>query len=53
MSALEALNTLEKNQLLANLKDAGLKLPVIQTIIKQRDVRSLSHLQMWWNVLKG
>ncbi len=39
MSALEALNTLEKNQLSANLKDAGLKLPVIQIIIKERDVQ--------------
>ncbi|MEG4837850.1 ParB N-terminal domain-containing protein [Microcoleus sp. B9-D4] len=39
MSLLEALNTLEKNQLSANLKDAGLKLPVIQIILKERDVR--------------
>ena len=39
MSALEALNTLEKNQLSANLKDAGLKLPIIQIILKERDVR--------------
>ncbi|MEG4483499.1 ParB N-terminal domain-containing protein [Microcoleus sp. D2_18a_B4] len=39
MSLLEALNTLEKNQLSANLKDAGLKLPVIQIILKEREVR--------------
>ncbi|WP_445241153.1 ParB N-terminal domain-containing protein [Microcoleus vaginatus] len=39
MSALEALNTLEKNQLSANLKDAGLKLSIIQIILKERDVR--------------
>ncbi|MEG4270765.1 MULTISPECIES: ParB N-terminal domain-containing protein [unclassified Microcoleus] len=39
MSLLEALNTLEKNQLSANLKDAGLKLPVIQIILKERDAR--------------
>jgi ParB family chromosome partitioning protein len=39
MSALAALNTLEKNQLSANLKDAGLKLPIIQIILKERDVR--------------
>lgn len=39
MSLLEALNTLEKNQLSANLKDAGLKLPIIQIILKERDVR--------------
>jgi ParB family chromosome partitioning protein len=39
MSLLEALNTLDKNQLSANLKDAGLKLPIIQIILKDRDVR--------------
>ncbi|MEG4443039.1 chromosome partitioning protein ParB [Microcoleus sp. AT9_B5] len=39
MSLLEALNTLEKNQLSANLKDAGLKLPIIQIILKERDVQ--------------
>ncbi|MEG4964222.1 MULTISPECIES: ParB N-terminal domain-containing protein [unclassified Microcoleus] len=39
MSLLEALNTLDKNQLSANLKDAGLKLPIIQIILKERDVR--------------
>ncbi|MEG4942201.1 ParB N-terminal domain-containing protein [Microcoleus sp. F4-D5] len=39
MSLLAALNTLDKNQLLANLKDAGLKLPIIQIILKERDVR--------------
>ncbi|MEG4502491.1 chromosome partitioning protein ParB [Microcoleus sp. F6_B4] len=39
MSLLEALNTLDKNQLSANLKDAGLKLPVIQIILKERDAR--------------
>ncbi len=39
MSLLEALNTLDKNQLSANLKDAGLKLPIIQIILKERDAR--------------
>lgn len=39
MSLLSALNTLDKNQLSTTLKDAGLKLPVIQIILKERDVR--------------
>ena len=39
MSLLSALNTLDKNQLLANFKDVGLKPPVIQTIIKERGVQ--------------
>lgn len=39
MSVLEALNTLDKIQLSATLKDAGLKPPVIQIIFKERDVR--------------
>ena len=39
MSLLLALNTLDKNQLLANFKDAGLKPPVIQIIIKERGVQ--------------
>ncbi|MEG3880822.1 chromosome partitioning protein ParB [Microcoleus sp. herbarium7] len=38
MSALEALNSLDQSALLANFKDAGLKLPVIKTIVKQRDL---------------
>src|SRR4028118_221774 len=38
MSALEALNTLTKSELSANLKDAGLKLSIIQIILKERDV---------------
>ncbi|TAG85956.1 MAG: chromosome partitioning protein ParB [Oscillatoriales cyanobacterium] len=42
MSLLSALNTLDKIQLLANFKDAGLKPPVIQTIIKQRGVREFT-----------
>jgi ParB family chromosome partitioning protein len=39
MSLLSALNTLDKIQLSATLKDAGLKPPVIQIILKERDVR--------------
>jgi len=39
MSLLEALNTLDKNQLSANFTDAGLKLPVIQIILKERGVQ--------------
>jgi ParB-like chromosome segregation protein Spo0J len=39
MSLLSALNTLDKIQLSATLKDAGLKPPVIQIIFKERDVR--------------
>ena len=39
MSLLEALNTLDKIQLSTTLKDAGLKPPVIQIILKERDVR--------------
>lgn len=39
MSLLAALNTQNKIQLAANLKDAGLKPPVIQLILKERDVR--------------
>jgi hypothetical protein len=39
MSLLAALNTQDKIQLAANLKDAGLKPPVIQLILKERDVR--------------
>ncbi|MEG4571324.1 ParB N-terminal domain-containing protein [Microcoleus sp. N3A4] len=39
MSLLEALNSLDKNQLSANLKDAGLKPPIIQIILKERDVQ--------------
>ena len=42
MSLLEALNTLDKNQLSATLKDAGLKLPVIQIILEQRGVRKFT-----------
>ena len=42
MSLLEALNTLDKNQLSATLKDAGLKPPVIQIIFKERDVRQFT-----------
>ncbi len=39
MSLLEALNTLDKIQLSTTLKDAGLKLPVIQIILKERGVQ--------------
>lgn len=39
MSLLESLNTLDKIQLSTTLKDAGLKPPVIQIILKERDVR--------------
>ena len=39
MSLLSALNTLDKIQLSAILKEAGLKPPVIQIIFKERDVR--------------
>ena len=39
MSLLSALNSLDKIQLSATLKDAGLKPPVIQIILKERDVR--------------
>jgi len=42
MSLLEALNTLDENQLSATLKDAGLKLPVIQIILEQRGVRQFT-----------
>jgi hypothetical protein len=42
MSLLEALNTLDKIQLLANFKDAGLKPPVIQIILKERGVRQFT-----------
>ncbi len=42
MSLLEALNTLDKNQLSATLKDAGLKLSVIQIILEQRGVRQFT-----------
>ncbi|MGB7891544.1 MAG: ParB N-terminal domain-containing protein, partial [Microcoleus sp.] len=38
MSALEALNTLTKDELLANFKDAGLKSHMIDSIIKERKV---------------
>jgi len=39
MSALEALNTLTKSELLANFKDAGLKSHMIDSIIKERKVQ--------------
>ena len=39
MSLLSALNTQDKIQLAANLKDAGLKPQIIQIILKERDVR--------------
>ncbi|MEG4055832.1 MULTISPECIES: ParB N-terminal domain-containing protein [unclassified Microcoleus] len=39
MSALEALNTLEKPELLANFKDAGLKSHMIDSIITERKVQ--------------
>jgi len=39
MSLLSALNTLDKSELSATLKDAGLKPPVIQLLLKERDVR--------------
>ncbi len=39
MSLLSALNTLDKIQLSATLKDAGLKPAVIQIILKERDVQ--------------
>ena len=39
MSALEALNTLTKSELLANFKDAGLKSHMIDRIIKEREVQ--------------
>ena len=42
MSLLEALNSLDQSALLANFKDAGLKLPVIQTIIKVRGGRQFT-----------
>jgi ParB family chromosome partitioning protein len=42
MSALEALNNLDQSALFANFKDAGLKLPVIKTIIEQRGVRQFT-----------
>ncbi len=39
MPLLSALNTLDKSELSATLKDAGLKPKVIETILKQRDVQ--------------
>lgn len=39
MSLLAALNTQDKIQLAANLKAAGLNAPIIQLILKERDVR--------------
>ena len=42
MSMLSALNTLDKIKLSVTLKDAGLKPPVIQIILKERDVRPFS-----------
>lgn len=39
MSLLSALNTLDKSELSATLKDAGLKPKIIETILKQRDVQ--------------
>ena len=39
MSALAALNTLDKSGLLANFKDAGLKSHMIDSIIKEREVQ--------------
>lgn len=42
MSLLSALNTLDKIQLSATLKDAGLKPPVIQTILKERGMRQFT-----------
>jgi ParB family chromosome partitioning protein len=39
MSALEALNTLTKSELLANFKDAALKSQIIDSIIKERKVQ--------------
>jgi hypothetical protein len=39
MSALEALNTLDKSGFLANFKDTGLKSQIIDRIIKERDVQ--------------
>ncbi len=42
MSLLLALNTLDKIQLSATLKDAGLKPPVIQIIFKERGVREFT-----------
>ena len=42
MSLLEALNTLDKIQLSATLKDAGLKPPVIQIILKVRGGRQFT-----------
>lgn len=39
MSALEALNILDKSELSATLKDAGLKPKIIETILKERDVQ--------------
>jgi hypothetical protein len=44
MSVLEALNTLDQSALLANFKDAGLKLLVVKTIIKERGVRQFVSL---------
>ncbi len=42
MSLLSALNTLDKIQLSATLKDAGLKPSVIQIILKERSVRQFT-----------
>jgi len=39
MSALSALNTLDKSGFLANFKDTGLKSQIIDRIIKERDVQ--------------
>jgi len=39
MSALEALNTLDKSGFLANFKDTGLKSQIIDRIIKEREVQ--------------
>ncbi len=44
MSLLEALNTLDQSALFANFKDAGLKLLVVKTIIKERGVQQFVSL---------
>jgi len=53
MSLLSALNSLDKIQLSTTLKDAGLKLPVIQIILKERDVRPFLSLANVVERVKG
>ncbi|WP_293131319.1 chromosome partitioning protein ParB [Microcoleus sp. bin38.metabat.b11b12b14.051] len=53
MSLLDALNTQDKIQLAAHLKDAGLKPPVIQLILKERDVRPFASFANVVERIKG